>query len=81
MSIGKQQNTAGLRRFCAAVFYGGAGESQARIRGCAAADYGRKSGPGKGSARPGNGEETGSGRGGRTPEMPGDFIDRKPLSC
>ena len=26
MSIGKQQNTAGLRRFCAAVFYGGAGE-------------------------------------------------------
>ena len=24
MSIGKQQNTAGLRRFCAAVHYGGA---------------------------------------------------------
>ena len=81
MSIGKQQNTAGLRRFCAAVFYGGAGE----ITG---PDTGLRGG----GLRPGNqvrgreapGPATGKkqdpgGEAGRRNHR--DFIDRKPLSC
>ena len=81
MSIGKQQITAGLRRFCAAVFYGGAGESQARIRGCGAADYGPEIRPGEGNhtvrKRGRNRIREGRQDAGNT----GDFIDRKPLSC
>ena len=81
MSIGKQQNTAGLRRFCAAVFYGGAGKITGPDTGlrCGGLRSEIRSGEGKRTARKRGRNRIREGRQGAG--NAGDFIDRKPLSC